>query len=75
MIHILKVGSNTSIPLSFSWLDGTEISKSYYYSADPNNGYYGLSVLIQGCICFYKSTNFDLVDDFCNYAYSYYCFY
>ena len=45
-----KVGSNTTIPRVFYWLDGSPINASYWNTGEPNN-YLGNDTYIrEGCV-------------------------
>ena len=45
-----KIGSNTTVPEVFKWLDGSSINPSYWNTDEPNN-YAGNSTnLVEACV-------------------------
>lgn len=46
---MLKVGSSTTIPMVFYWLDGSPINSTYWHSGEPNNFEGNATYVTEGC--------------------------
>lgn len=49
-IPLFKLGSNTTIPTVFYWLDGSPINSTYWHSDEPNNFGGNATYVTEGCV-------------------------